>query len=105
MSSPRDLKPRVFNPPGVPKPPPTYSHVAVTPLIPSSRLVTLAGLTGCDPASQSNPKTLREQAEVAYSKIETCLVAAGATPRDIVQVSSPIIVLPCQVRQYRQTGQ
>lgn len=83
----QDLRPRAFNPEGVPRPPPTYRHVAVTPLLASSRLVTLAGLTGCDPASQDNPKTLPAQAQVAYSKIETCLAAAGATPRDIVQVS------------------
>lgn len=88
MSNVQDLKPRAFNPEGVPKPPPTYNHVAITPLLPSSRLITLAGLTGCDPASQNNPTTLPEQARIAYSKIETCLAAAGATPRDIVQVSS-----------------
>lgn len=88
MSSPQDVKPHTFNPEGVPNPPPTYNHVAVTPLLPSSRLVTLAGLTGCDPASQNNPTTLPEQAKIAYSKVETCLAAAGATPRDIVQVSS-----------------
>ena len=79
-------KPRAFNPDGVPLPPPTYSQVAVTPLLPSSRLITLAGLTGCDPARSDNPKTLPEQAPIAYSKIETCLAAAGASPRDIVQV-------------------
>lgn len=86
MASTSDSKPRVFNPAGVPLPPATYSHVAVTPLLPSSRLVTLAGLTGCDPTSPDNPKTLPEQAAVAYAKIETCLAAAGASPRDIVQV-------------------
>lgn len=82
-----DLKPRAFNPAGVPPPPATYSHVAVTPLLPTSRLITLAGLTGCDPARSDNPKTLREQVPIAYSKIQTCLAAAGASPRDIVQVS------------------
>lgn len=96
MSSGQDLKPRAFNPQGVPKPPPTYSHVAITPLVASSRLITLAGLTGCDPASQTNPTTLPEQARIAYSKIETCLAAAGATPRDIVQVSSPAFITPRQ---------
>lgn len=71
----------------MPLPPPTYSHVAVTPLLPTSRLVTLAGLTGCAPGNPSNPKTIPEQAAIAYAKIETCLAAAGAEPRDIVQVS------------------
>lgn len=82
-----DLKPRTFNPDGIPAPPATYRHVAVTPLLSTSRLITLAGLTGCDPASSDNPGTLREQASIAYSKIETCLTAAGASPRDIVQAS------------------
>lgn len=85
-SANNDLKPRAFNPEGVPLPPPTYSQVAVTPLLPTSRLITLAGLTGCDPARLDNPKTLREQVPLAYTKIETCLAAAGASPRDIVQV-------------------
>lgn len=91
MTGTNDLKPRTFNPAGVPLPPATYSHVAVTPLLPSSRLVTLAGLTGCDPASSDNPKTLREQVPIAYSKIETCLAAAGASPRDIVQVRRGLV--------------
>lgn len=89
-STNNDLKPRAFNPAGVPPPPATYSHVAVTPLLPTSRLITLAGLTGCEPAARSdNPNTLREQVSIAYSKIETCLAAAGASPRDIVQVRLP----------------
>lgn len=87
MDKSEELKPRTFNPDGVPAPPPSYNHVAVTPLLPSSRLITLAGLTGCDPASSDNPKTLPEQASIAYSKVQTCLAAAGASPRDIVQVS------------------
>jgi enamine deaminase RidA (YjgF/YER057c/UK114 family) len=84
-------KPRTFNPDGIPAPPPTYNHVAVTPILPTSRLITLAGLTGCDPASRSNPQTVLEQAPIAYSKIKTCLAAAGATPRDIVQVKHYIV--------------
>ncbi|CAN8103932.1 unnamed protein product [Discula destructiva] len=91
MASTNDYKPRTFNPAGVPPPPATYNHVAVTPLLSSSRLITLAGLTGCDPASSDNPKTLFEQAPIAYAKIATCLAAAGASPRDIVQVKHYIV--------------
>lgn len=87
MENRTELQPRTFNPEGVPAPPPTYSHVAVTPLLATSRLITLAGLTGCDPASSDNPRTVPEQAAIAYSKIQKCLAAAGASPRDIVQVS------------------
>ncbi|KAJ4422012.1 hypothetical protein N0V82_003308 [Gnomoniopsis sp. IMI 355080] len=91
MDQSEDLKPRTFNPDGVPAPPPSYNHVAITPLLPSSRLITLAGLTGCDPARSDNPKTLPEQALIAYSKVQTCLAAAGASPRDIVQVKHYIV--------------
>lgn len=98
MTGADELKPRTFNPEGVPAPPATYSHVAVTPLLSSSRLITLAGLTGCDPASSDNPSTLREQASIAYAKVQTCLAAAGASPRDIVQVGfwpCPIALAVC----------
>ncbi|KAK6075364.1 hypothetical protein SCUP234_07810 [Seiridium cupressi] len=84
-------QPHTFNPAGVPAPPPTYNHVAVTPLLPTSKLITLAGLTGCDPAQSDNPETVPEQAIIAYTKIKTCLAAAGATPRDIVQVKHYIV--------------
>lgn len=86
-------KPRTFNPKGVPAPPPTYNHVCITPLIPGSvDLITLAGLTGVvDTSSSSTHKTISEQAPIAYQKIKTCLAAAGATPRDIVQVRHYIV--------------
>ncbi len=91
-----DLKPRAFNPEGVPLPPPTYKHVCITPLIPGSvDLITLAGLTGYNhtkpPGGPSNPLTIKGQAPIAYSKIKTCLASAGATPRDIVQVKHYIV--------------
>lgn len=83
-------QPLTFNPEGVPAPPPTYNHVCVTPLLPTSKLVTLAGLTGVDPA-RAGRSTVSEQAAIAYAKIKTCLAAAGATPRDIVQVKHYIV--------------
>ncbi|PVH80215.1 hypothetical protein DL98DRAFT_560394 [Cadophora sp. DSE1049] len=87
-----DTKPRSFNPPGVPLPPPTYNHVCVTPLVPGSvDLITLAGLTGFHSSVSSNPTTIEGQAPIAYSKIKTCLASAGATPRDIVQVRHYIV--------------
>ncbi|KAH8646833.1 Endoribonuclease L-PSP/chorismate mutase-like protein [Xylariales sp. PMI_506] len=87
-----DTKPRAFNPPGVPPPPPTYKHVCVTPLIPGSvDLVTLAGMTGCDRTAENNPRTVAGQAPIAYAKIKAALAAAGATPRDIVQVRHYIV--------------
>ncbi|PMD20137.1 YjgF-like protein [Hyaloscypha hepaticicola] len=87
-----DAKPRTFNPEGVPLPPPTYKHLCITPLIPGSvDLVTLAGLTGIDASSSTNPTAVPEQARIAYQKIKICLAAANATPRDIVQVRHYIV--------------
>ncbi|CAL3964547.1 unnamed protein product [Diplocarpon coronariae] len=82
-----DGKPRVSNPPYVPLPPPTSSHVCITPLIPGSvDLIALAGLAGFITSDSSSPKTIKDQAPIAYSKIKSCLTAAGATPRDMVQM-------------------
>ncbi|KAF3019282.1 hypothetical protein E8E14_007405 [Neopestalotiopsis sp. 37M] len=85
------LQPLTFNPEGIAKSPSACDHISLTPLLSSSRLVTLAGLTGCDPARMDNLTTVPEQATVAYTKVKTCLTAAGATPRDIVQVKHYIV--------------
>ncbi|KAF7531123.1 hypothetical protein G7054_g9173 [Neopestalotiopsis clavispora] len=79
-------QPLTFNPEGMPKSSSACDLISLTPLLPTSKLVTLAGLTGCDPARTDNPTTVQEQAAVAYAKVKTCLTSAGATPRDIVQV-------------------
>jgi enamine deaminase RidA (YjgF/YER057c/UK114 family) len=89
MSS--STQPQTFNPKDVPLPPPSYHQVAITPLHPTSRLITLAGMTGCDPSSSSNPSTVPTQAPIAYANILKSLAAAGATPRDIVQVKHYIV--------------
>ncbi|CAE7200782.1 hypothetical protein P3342_010512 [Pyrenophora teres f. teres] len=83
-------KPNGFNPPDVPQPPPTYSQVCVTPILPSSKLVTLAGQTGRK-LDGTIPSSINEQARVAYESINTCLAAAGATPRDIIHVRHYIV--------------
>ena len=86
-----DNKPHAFNPPNVPSPPPSYKQVAITPLLPTSKLVTLAGMTGYDPRWKDNVETVRDQAPRAFEKIKNALAAAGATPRDIVQVKHYIV--------------
>jgi enamine deaminase RidA (YjgF/YER057c/UK114 family) len=48
-------------------------------------------MTGCDPARTDNPDTVPKQAPIAYDKIKKALAAAGATPRDIVQVKHYIV--------------
>lgn len=81
-----------FNPATVPLPPPTYKQVAITPLLTSSRLITVAGQTGIDPATgKVISEKIRDQAKQAYQSVLNCLTAAAATPRDIVFVRHYIV--------------
>ncbi|KAF2129246.1 YjgF-like protein [Dothidotthia symphoricarpi CBS 119687] len=83
-------KPHAFNPSSVPKPPPTYDQVCITPLLPTSKLVTLAGQTGITLDRSISPDFLA-QVKQAYQNLQNCLKAAGATPRDIVHVRHYIV--------------
>ncbi|ETS84618.1 hypothetical protein PFICI_02643 [Pestalotiopsis fici W106-1] len=85
------LQPLTINPEGLPTLPSACDHISLTPLSSTSKLVTLAGLTGYDPAGADNATTVPEQAAMAYAKLKTCLAAAGATPRDIVQVKHYVV--------------
>lgn len=77
-------KPQVLNPPTVPQPPPTYSQVCVTPIVSSSKLVTLAGQAGFQKDGTVASDT-KAQAKATYENVLKCLEAVGATPRDIVR--------------------
>lgn len=84
-------KPQTLNPPKVPKPPPTYDQVATTPIQPQSKLVTLAGQVGMDPATGKVAGDLLSQVKQAYANVKECLAAVGAVPRDIVHVRHYIV--------------
>jgi len=85
-------KPQSFNPPNVATPPPTYNQVAITPLLPTSKLITLAGQTGVDPTTgEQVSDDIVGQARQAYRNIANCLKAAGASPRDIIHVRHYIV--------------
>ncbi|KAJ9494539.1 hypothetical protein H2202_009971 [Exophiala xenobiotica] len=84
-------KPLAFNPSGVAAPPPTYSHIAITPVLPKTRLITLAGQVGIDPQTSGVPTDFVKQVELAYANLLNCLRAAGATPRDIIHVRHYIV--------------
>jgi enamine deaminase RidA (YjgF/YER057c/UK114 family) len=84
-------KPHAFNPSGVPEPPPTYSQVSVTPLLPTSKLVTLAGQVGLDGNTRKIVEGFDAQVKMAYRNILNALKAAGATPRDIIHVKHYIV--------------
>lgn len=83
-------KPHVFNPEDAPVPHETYSQVAITPILPTSKLITLAGQTG-RASDGTIPSDFATQAKDAYKAISTCLKAAGATPRDIIHVRHYIV--------------
>lgn len=85
-------KPHSFNPTTVPAPPPTYNQAAVTAILSSSNLIKLAGQVGDDLASgKVVSHDIKEQAQLAYQNVLNCLIAAGATPRDIVHVRHYIV--------------
>jgi enamine deaminase RidA (YjgF/YER057c/UK114 family) len=85
-------KPHAFNPPTVAAPPPTYSQVSVTPILPSSKFITLAGQTGISPSTKkTSSSTFVDQVRQAYINVHNCLKAVGATPRDIIHVRHYIV--------------
>jgi enamine deaminase RidA (YjgF/YER057c/UK114 family) len=91
-------KPHAFDPPAVTPAPETYRQVAITPIMPTSKLITLAGQCGLDPTTGKVPpstsdrtKDLAAQAKLAYTNVLECLKAAGATPRDIIHVRHYIV--------------
>jgi enamine deaminase RidA (YjgF/YER057c/UK114 family) len=91
-------KPYSFNPSTVVAAVPTYKQVAITPILPTSKLITLAGQCGIDPSTSNVPpstgdraKDFTAQAKQAYINVFNCLKAAGATPRDIIFVRHYIV--------------
>ena len=87
-----DDRPHAFNPEGVPKPPPTYNQACVTPIIHTSKLITLAGQTGITPETgKVASRSIAEQAQQAYKSVHAALRAAGGHPRDIIHVRHYIV--------------
>ncbi|QDS75917.1 hypothetical protein FKW77_002817 [Venturia effusa] len=91
MTSPSSNKPQTFNPSTVAAPPPTYNQVSTTPLLPTTRLITLAGQTGILPSTGKPSPIHTEQYKQAYQNVLNCLRAVGATPRDIIHVRHYIV--------------
>lgn len=83
-------QPHAFNPVDVPTPPPTYSQACITPVLPTSKLITLAGQTGLR-SDGTIPAGIKSQAKGAYEAVRNCLKAVGATPRDIIHVRHYIV--------------
>jgi enamine deaminase RidA (YjgF/YER057c/UK114 family) len=92
MATASSSKPYAFNPPTVPAPPPSYSQVCITPLLPSAKLITLSGQDGSDVKNNDKvPVEFIAQVKVAYENVLNCLKAVDASPRDIVHVKHYIV--------------
>lgn len=86
--------PHVFNPTTHIPFHPSYSHICSTPLLPTSKLITIAGQIGRfgDPSSgNTTPSSFLEQVSIALQNVQTCLEAAGAKKTDIVQVKQYVV--------------
>jgi enamine deaminase RidA (YjgF/YER057c/UK114 family) len=84
---------QLINPGDVRPPHPIYSHVQVTPISPTSSLITIAGQIGVPPDSAAAATTFAQQVEIALDNLRKCLAAAGATPADIIKVTHYIVNL------------
>ena len=89
-------QPHTFNPANVHPPRPTYSHVAITPLSSTTKLITIAGQVGIDQLSGTAPPTFAAQVQTALDNLGKCLVAAGGSTRDIVKVNQYVVDLDPQ---------
>lgn len=84
-------QPTAWNPDTLPTPPDTYSQIAVTPIHPTSKFITLAGQCGVRKADGKVPDTFKEQVKLAYENVEKGLAAAHASLRDIIHVRHYIV--------------
>lgn len=88
-------QPTAWNPPTLPPPPDTYSQVAATPILSTSKFITLAGQCGIRASDGQAPTSFLEQVKLAYENVEKALAAAGgwsgAGPRDIIHVRHYIV--------------
>lgn len=91
MSNPAKVE--HFNPQTLATFSPTYSHIARTPLSPTSTLVSFAGQVGYNDDTQTTGATLGEQTSIACANVDKCLAAAGARKEDIVSVRHYVVDL------------
>lgn len=94
--------PYSFNPAGHAPYAPTYSHVSVARLAPTSRLVSLAGQVGHDAATATTPPDFPTQVRVALDNVGRCLAAAGARKADVVSVRQYVVGLGRMPRPERE---
>lgn len=74
----------ILNPEGHPSLAPTYSHISIAPVTPSTKIISFAGQVGVDSATGETAPSFREQVRLALVNVEKCLAAAGVTKKDII---------------------
>ncbi|MCJ1330618.1 hypothetical protein MMC10_007303 [Thelotrema lepadinum] len=84
---------QIFNPPSHPPLAPTYSHISITPLSPTTSLVLLAGQTGTTSPPSIPAPSFRDQVRLALLNVDKCLEAAGCTKADIVSNKQYVVRL------------
>lgn len=75
---------QIFDPPGLSAAAPTYSMISITPLSPTTKLISLAGQVGHESTTNQTPSSFAEQVRVALANVDKCLAAAGASKKDII---------------------
>jgi enamine deaminase RidA (YjgF/YER057c/UK114 family) len=84
---------KVFNPEDHAPFRPTYSHISVTTLEPTTKLVSFAGQIGHDSTTDKIPPAFIDQVDLALQNVQKCLDAVGAKKTDIVSVRQYVVDL------------
>ncbi|KAG8525754.1 uncharacterized protein KY384_000514 [Bacidia gigantensis] len=84
---------QIYNPPDIHPPVPTYSHIAITPISDTARLITFAGQVGIDPQGNVAPD-YASQFELALENLSKCLAFANCKKEEIVHVRLFIVGKP-----------
>jgi enamine deaminase RidA (YjgF/YER057c/UK114 family) len=77
-----------INPPSVPAPQPQFSQVNTFVFNSPTKLIAITGQLAIQPdPSKATPAGFDDQVRLALQNLENCLIAAGATKRDIFKVT------------------
>lgn len=75
---------QIIDPPSLGRAHPAYANVTVVP-VGDTNMIKVAGQVAYTPTGEV-PETLEEQFDLCFSKVETCLSAAGATVHDLTRL-------------------
>ena len=102
LGAPKGPAVRFLNPPGLSKSP-RYSHVAE---VTRGRLILVSGQVAQD--ASGNPVgagDMKAQTRQVFENLKLALAAAGATYKDVVQLTSYIVDISKNIEPYREVRQ